>query len=79
MEVQLSETAAARLRRPVSGQGGFQRLLRKLQARLSGSVVTVDAADVEKLRRYSHAYGRGGFQTRTRPSAADAQLRLGFG
>lgn len=61
MELALSATARARLMRPVNGEGGFQQLLRKLQTQLAGVLLTVDAADRERLERYSHAYGLGGF------------------
>lgn len=79
MQIQLSPTALARLLRPVHGQGGFQQLLRKLQSQLLGSVLTIDEIDAEKLERYSSAYGLGGFQDRTSPSASEVQQVLVFG
>jgi hypothetical protein len=79
MDIELSAHALACLMRPVQGEGGFQHLLRKLQTQVNESVLTVDAADMEKLDRYSSAYGLGGFQDRTRPSASELQLLLNFG
>ena len=79
MDLELTPHALARLLRPVNGQGGFQQLLRKLQSQLNGSVLTLDDDDIEKLDRYSHTYGLGGFQDRTRPSSTEVQQVLDFG
>lgn len=75
MQVQLSSSAAARLDRPVSGNGGFQQLLRKLQLQRDGGQLVLDDGDLERLQRYSYAYGSGGFQDRT---SSTAQLALDF-
>jgi hypothetical protein len=79
MDIELSPGALARLMRPVHGKGGFQHLLRKLQTQVTNSILTADEADIEKLERYSHSYGLGGFQDRTKPSASELQQLLDFG
>jgi hypothetical protein len=79
MNVQLSQMSVTRLMRPVRGRGGFQQLLRRLQPRLQGSVLAIDLEDLEKLNRYAHAYGRGGFQERTKDPAHEAQQSFDFG
>lgn len=79
MDVSLSSTSVMRLMRPVNGRGGFQQLLRKLQLRLQGSVLTVDPDDCERLARYSSSYGTGGFQARTTGAASETQQSFDFG
>lgn len=79
MDVQLNQASVARLMRPVRGRGGFQQLLRRLQQRVQGAVLAIDVDDYEKLSRYSHAYGRGGFQERTKNPAHEAQQSFNFG
>jgi hypothetical protein len=64
--ITLTPTETTLLRKPIRGRGGFQSLLRKLQRQLEGQQLAVSAADVERLTRYSAAYGGGGFQRRTR-------------
>lgn len=78
MDIQLSQSAVARLMRPVRGRGGFQQLLRRLQPKVQGAVLAIDGDDAEKLSRYSHAYGRGGFQERTKSPAHGAQQSFDF-
>jgi hypothetical protein len=70
LKITLTPKALARLTRPVSGKGGFQSLLRKLQRQIEGVVLTVYPEDVERLIRYSFEYGRGGFQERTKSPIA---------
>ena len=62
----LTTTEATTLRKPIRGHGGFQSLLKKLQDQFDGRHLKVSAADMERLRRYSAAYGGGGFQRRIR-------------
>ena len=70
MKVQLTKDEADRLRRPVTGTGGFQTLLRKLQSQLSDDdVLVLTDDDAEKCARYFVSYGQGGFQNRIEPSA----------
>ena len=66
VSIELTAAEAMTLRKPIRGRGGFQSLLRRLQCQLTGQLVDVTVADMERLRRYSVAYGRGGFQCRTR-------------
>jgi len=66
MSIDLDPTEARTLRKPIRGRGGFQSLLRKLQHQLDGRQLEVSSVDLERLRRYAAAYGRGGFQRRTK-------------
>ncbi len=66
VSIDLSTTHATALRKPIRGRGGFQSLLRRLQNQLDGRHLDVSTVDVERLRRYSAAYGGGGFQGRTK-------------
>jgi hypothetical protein len=52
------------LARPVVGQGGFQSLLRQLQALLSNGELTLTPELIAKMVRYVQEYGQGGFQGR---------------
>lgn len=78
MNIHLRQGTVSKLRRPIRGQGGFQTLLRRLQLQVSDGTLALDAADFEKLGRYSRAYGRGGFQDRTEHAASDAQMAFDF-
>lgn len=49
---------------PVSGQGGWQSLLHKLQRQVSGTSLTLEPRDVSRLDRYVTKYGQGGWQNR---------------
>jgi hypothetical protein len=62
--VTLTKKAARAIRRPVHGVGGFQGLLRLLQANLKGETLTLTPALAERTRRYIDDYGAGGFQYR---------------
>lgn len=79
MQVHLNRRTVALLRRPIRGRGGFQTLLRRIQHRLVGETVDLEEGELEMLNRYSHSYGRGGFQNRTTSALADAQLAFDFG
>ncbi len=53
------------LRRPVSGSGGMQSLLRTLQGKLSGDgELTLTDDELRRIRHYVEDYGEGGFQSR---------------
>lgn len=78
MQIQLTDKAVAQIRRAVRGKGGFQSLLRRLQPNVSGNTLEVSDADLEKLSRYSSAYGRGGFQSRTKTAAGGTQQLLDY-
>lgn len=64
MTIVLSDQEKGLLLRPVRGEGGWQCLLRRLQAQLSGSVLHLTIRDVERIRKYRDRYGSGGWQTR---------------
>lgn len=50
----------------VSGRGGFQGLIRKLQRQYSSEdrSIFLESDDIDRMIRYSHEYGQGGFQDR---------------
>lgn len=48
----------------VSGQGGFQDLLRKLQKQIENHSIYLEDSDIDRMIRYSKEYGVGGFQNR---------------
>jgi hypothetical protein len=52
------------LGRPVVGQGGFQSLLRQIQASLVDDELTLTPELIGKIVRYVQDYGGGGFQGR---------------
>lgn len=61
----LSARSQVLLARPIRGQGGFQRVLRRLQASVDGEVLVAAADDMNALVRLStgKAFRRlGGFQ-----------------
>lgn len=62
--VKLEPDELERLNRPVVGEGGFQRLLRRLQQGIDGDTLTVTAADLERIAPYREAGNGGGFQDR---------------
>jgi hypothetical protein len=65
IRIELSPDAHERLMRPIAGQGGFQSLLRSLQGATStGGVLILTPDDVQRIARYVHSYGGGGFQGR---------------
>lgn len=64
IRVVLTIDQANQLMRPVRGKGGWQSLLRRLQARLSGVVLTLDHRDIRQVRKYRSSYGGGGWQSR---------------
>lgn len=66
--VNVPPDVAAAIRKPVEGEGGFQDLLRKLQAQMSpdGSVLNVTDEDIARIQRYK-SYEPGGFEDRLTP------------
>lgn len=69
VSVQLTDDEQALLAKPVHGQGGFQSLLKRIQACVNGDKLEVDSEMVERLGRYADRYGSGGFQGRIRSLA----------
>lgn len=50
---------------PVTGQGGFQTLIRRLRAAVKPEgKLTVSEEDIDLIRRYRNEYGGGGWQDR---------------
>lgn len=65
IHLSLTASAAEVLRRPVNGVGGFQSLLRSLQASLSREdVLTLSPELAGRVATYVKNYGGGGFQGR---------------
>jgi hypothetical protein len=62
--IELERDEVEYLRRPVVGSGGFQSLLRHLNAQLVADRLVLTEGDAERLVRYARAYGQGGFQHR---------------
>lgn len=54
------------LSRPVVGKAGFQTLLRRLQASITGRELIVDEDTYAMMSRYAESYGEGGWQERLR-------------
>lgn len=76
IRIPLTETERLYLSRPVEGNGGFQRLLKRLKAGLSGNVLTLTPADADELVRAGSRYGQGGFQDRIKRLVPLAQEQL---
>jgi len=64
IEVTLSPAELSVLTRPVDGSGGFQDLLRGLQAAVRNNTLTLTVSQVHRIVRYVNQYGQGGFQER---------------
>ena len=63
--VTLTTKEATRLLRPVTGQGGWQTLTRKLQNRLTkDNKLMIYEGEIETIRRYTEDYGVGGWESR---------------
>lgn len=77
MKIQLTEASLNRFKRPVRGQGGFQNLLRTIQAGINWTtgMLSISKADAERVIRYAARYGGGGFQGRLGPLAAALNAR----
>lgn len=67
MEIELNAEELAELRKPVSGQGGFQSFLRALRRRsAAGGMLRLSPTDLERVKRYAFDYGNGGWEGRLR-------------
>lgn len=66
MQIYLNTSEISVLRRPVSGYGGFQSLLRRLtnHTDFATGQLNLSADDLEKLARYVFDYGNGGWESR---------------
>jgi len=62
--INLSDEAINKLLRPISGSGGWQSLLRRLQQNLRGNELILNINDIERIVRYANNYGQGGFEDR---------------
>ena len=74
--LELSAETADMLRRPIRGQGGFQRLMRRVQAGLSGQRLDVSDDDINALIHATSGRQIGGFQRRARAIIVDAVCQL---
>jgi hypothetical protein len=74
VRLKLSARAVEALQRPISGQGGFQSLLRQLQRSVDNEQhLVLTPALIAKIVRYVEDYGGGGFQGRLDTVLADLQ------
>lgn len=65
--VPVSAKVKEMLSRPVRGSGGFQSVLRRLQARfVDGRTLCLSNEDVDRMRKLVQGYRQGGFQDRLR-------------
>jgi death on curing protein len=68
MTIALDPGERALLMRPVKGAGGWNSLLRGLQAKLdSRGKMELAPSDIQRIRNYSEHHGVGGFQSRLAP------------
>ncbi len=78
-DIQLTADESELLRKPISGQGGFQDLLQELQSKLgSDNKITLTSSKIRKIRRYAKDYGTGGFQGRLLDGLIEAIIRAGI-
>lgn len=77
MKIRLTAEAIEHLSRPVRGSGGFQSLLRRLQANFDSATgeLAISESDTEKLIRYAINYGQGGFQDRLKTQTRNTDSR----
>lgn len=66
MHIHLTPEEQAVLTQPdTNTSGGFQGLIRKLNAQLDATgTLELDSSDLEKIRRYAFSYRSGGWQGR---------------
>lgn len=67
-QVRLDNEAHDKLMEPINGQGGLQRLLRKLQSQYDQQtkILIYNDEDRGKINRYANDYKNGGYQDRFR-------------
>lgn len=73
--IQLSDELATRLSRTVEGEGGFQRLVRDIQTRMSDRVLELDDTLRERIEHYAYDFGSGGWQTLLRDLLAEIERK----
>ncbi len=77
--VHLEPSEVKQLDKPVEGSGGFQSLLRRLNAQRADAILTLTPDIASRVARYyRQGYGSGGFQGRLRklPSVVEAALQM---
>lgn len=70
----LKPATIAMWRKPINGEGGWQRLSRKLQAGIDGNILTARTSDINALLRMlaaSHGKELGGWQRRAKQLIVD--------
>jgi hypothetical protein len=72
-KLQLTDDECTKLSLPVTGEGGFQNLLRKLQHQLQGNTLAVYPEDLARAVEYSKT--GGGWQERVVPLVEAAEGR----
>lgn len=61
--IKLTPKEADPIRKTVKGEGGMQRLLRRLQSKLKkDNTISLSSDEIEKILRYGLNYGQGGFE-----------------
>ena len=76
IKVELTLYEIELINRPVTGNGGMQNLMRRLQRSINGKTLTINDEDIPKIKLYCKKYAAsGGFQQRLKPvvRAMDAQ------
>jgi uncharacterized protein (DUF4415 family) len=63
--MRVGENVLEPLKRPITGKGGWQILLQKLQDSIDGDSVTVDTKTIRQMMNYHK--GSGGWQDRIDP------------
>jgi hypothetical protein len=68
VELTLDPMEMTELLKPISGEGGYQSLLRALQGRLdrTSGALRLERDELDRIRRYAFEYGQGGWEDRLR-------------
>lgn len=64
--IQLNEEQLEHLSKAITGSGGWQGLLRRLQQGIRGNELSIAVGDLEAMLRYAKKYGDGGWEGRIR-------------
>lgn len=65
--IELEENERNLIQKSVSGSGGWQSLIKKLQGNISENKISLSDEDIAKIIKYQRQYGYGGFENRLRP------------